>query len=323
MKRLIVRCSAAPGAALASDMLGALLCAHAAAAATPAPKPIDLVHASATASSSASSILAQLSAEAAKIESDSEAGVCDVYGKGEWIEAFQEQVAADLGKEAGLFMPTGVCAQQAALSVYAGLPLASRSQLRPSFVTHATSHLLVHEENAYNDLLGLTALKAGDESRPLTAADVEVELKRLAAVGLTPCCIVIETPWRELGCRATPWDELLALRKLADKCVPRPALQTAPPCAGQAATRCAQAATPRSPGTGRRCTWMGRGCSRSRRGTAEIRPRSRRSSTRYAAPSCHGFGLGSGWVASPYPSREPYPLALRRCIFPSTRGSAG
>ena len=97
-----------------------------------------------------------------------------MYGKGEWIEAFQEQVAADLGKEAGLFMPTGVCAQQAALSVYAGLPLASRSQLRPSFVTHATSHLLVHEENAYNDLLGLTALKAGDESRPLTAADVEV-----------------------------------------------------------------------------------------------------------------------------------------------------
>ena len=315
---------------LCALLLCALLCAHAAAAATPAPKPIDLTHASATASSSASSILAQLSAEAAKIESDFEAGVCDVYGKGEWIEAFQEQVAADLGKEAGLFMPTGVCAQQAALSVYAGLPLASRSQLRPSFVTHATSHLLVHEENAYNDLLGLTALKAGDESRPLTAADVEVQLQRLAAVGLTPCCIVIEMPWRELGCRATPWDELLALRKLADKCAPRPALQTAPPCAGQAATRCAQAATrcaqaatPRSPGTGRRCTWMGRGCSRSRRGTAEIRPRSRRSSTRYAAPSCHGFGLGSGWVASPYPSREPYPLAVRRSIFPSTRGSAG
>jgi hypothetical protein len=131
-----------PSAVLASDMLWLLLCAHAAAATTPVPKPIDLVHASATASSSASSILAQLSAEAAKIESDFEAGVCDVYGKGEWIDAFQEQVAADLGKEAGLFMPTGVCAQQAALSVYAGLPLASRSQLRPSFVTHATSHLV-------------------------------------------------------------------------------------------------------------------------------------------------------------------------------------
>ena len=134
-----------PSAVLASDMLWVLLCAHAAAATTPVPKPIDLVHASATASSSASSILAQLSAEAAKIESDFDVygkGVCDVYGKGEWIDAFQEQVAADLGKEAGLFMPTGVCAQQAALSVYAGLPLASRSQLRPSFVTHATSHLV-------------------------------------------------------------------------------------------------------------------------------------------------------------------------------------
>ena len=115
------------------------------AAATPAPKPIDLVHLQPIASSSASSILTQLAAEAAKIESDFEgeaAGVCDVYGKGQWIDDFQAQVAADLGKEASLFMPTGVCAQMAALSVYAGLPLASRSQLRPSFVTHATSHLV-------------------------------------------------------------------------------------------------------------------------------------------------------------------------------------
>ena len=141
-----------------------------------------------------------------------------MYGLGQWIDDFQAQVAADLGKEAGLFFPTGIGAQQAALSVYAGLPLASRPLLRPSFVTHATSHLLVAEENAYSDLLGIAAIKAGDDGRPLTAGDVEVELKRLAAVGLTPCCIVVEMPWRELGCRATPWDELLALRKLADKC---------------------------------------------------------------------------------------------------------
>ena len=215
------------------------------AAATPAPKPIDLVHLQPIASSSASSILTQLAAEAAKIESDFEgeaAGVCDVYGKGQWIDDFQAQVAADLGKEASLFMPTGVCAQMAALSVYAGLPLASRSLLRPSFITHATSHLLVAEENAYSDLLGITAIKAGDDGRPLTAADVEVELKRLAAVGLTPCCIVIEMPWRELGCRATPWDELLALRKLADKCGTTLQSRLQPPVL-EAATRCTQAVT--------------------------------------------------------------------------------
>ena len=64
-------------------------------AAATAPKPIDLVHASAIASSSASSILAQLSAEAAKIESEyagEAAGVFDVYGKGQWIDDFQAQV---------------------------------------------------------------------------------------------------------------------------------------------------------------------------------------------------------------------------------------
>ena len=145
-------------------------------------------------------------------------------------------------------MPTGVGAQQAALSVYAGLPLASRSLLRPSFVTHATSHLLVAEENAYSDLLGITAIKAGDDGRPLTAADVEVELKRLAAVGLTPCCIVVEMPWRELGCRATPWDELLALRKLADKCGANPALQSCNPCAG--------GCNPMHPGCNPRRGWL-------------------------------------------------------------------
>ena len=190
------------------------------ASAATAPRPIDLVQSSAIASSSASSILSALAAEAAKVEADFEGeatGVSDVYGKGQWIDDFQAQVAADLGKQAGLFMPTNVCAQMAALSVHAGLPIASRSVLRPTFITHPTSHLLVWEENAYSDLLGLTAIRAGERGRPLSAADVEVELRRLAAVGLSPCCIVVELPWRELGCRATPWDELLALRGLADK----------------------------------------------------------------------------------------------------------
>lgn len=184
------------------------------------PKPIDLVQMPAIASS-ASSIFSALAAEAGRVEADFEAeaaGMCDVYGNGAWIEEFQSQVAADLGKEAAVFMPTGVCAQMAALAVHAGLPLPSRAGLlRPSFLTHPTSHLLLWEENAYSDLLGLTAIKAGTRSRPLLAADVEVELKRLSSVGLAPCCMLIELPWRELGCHATPWDELLKMRALADR----------------------------------------------------------------------------------------------------------
>ena len=168
----------------------------------------------------ASTVLAELAAQAALVEggyTDEPAGLFDVYGKGLWTDEFQAQVAADLGKEAGLFMPTGVCAQAAALCVHAGLPLASRSALKKSFVTHATSHLLIWEDKSYSDLLGLTAITAGEKHRPLTAADVEAELKRLRAVGLSPCCVVIELPWRELGCTATPWEELLAMRSLADK----------------------------------------------------------------------------------------------------------
>ena len=185
----------------------------------PTATTIDLVQSTAIASSSASKIFAALAAEATKVEGEYEseaAGMSDVYGRGGMVESFQAQVASDLGKEAAVFMPTGVCAQMAALAVHAGLP--HRSKLRPSFITHATSHLLLWEENAFSDLLGLTCIKAGEESRPLLAADVEIELKRLSSVGLAPCCILVELPWRELGCRATPWEELKLLRKLADSC---------------------------------------------------------------------------------------------------------
>ena len=305
------------------------------AAATPAPKPIDLVHLQPIASSSASSILTQLAAEAAKIESDFEgeaAGVCDVYGKGRWIDDFQAQVAADLGKEASLFMPTGVCAQMAALSVYAGLPLASRSLLRPSFITHATSHLLVAEENAYSDLLGITAIKAGDDGRPLTAADVEVELKRLAAVGLTPCCIVIEMPWRELGCRATPWDELLALRKLADKCGTTLQSRLQPPVQ-EAATRCTQAATQGEGGCGsrpqprvlqvRHAAAHGRREAARDRAVVRPRPGGDRGALRLGTPLLVlGAGLSSGVVGNPHLSPFTLTLSLARSTSPCTRGWA-
>lgn len=85
-------------------------------------------------------------------------------GSSAQLQAFEAEVAAALGKERGRFMPTGVCAQMAALAVYADLP-AKRSgvQPRPSFVCHATSHLLLWEEDATRQLLGITPLVAGSD----------------------------------------------------------------------------------------------------------------------------------------------------------------
>lgn len=117
-----------------------------------------------------------------------------------------------------MFFPTGVAAQNAALAVYADLPFRShRTEPPPSVILHGTSHLVKYEEEAYSQLLGLTALIAGDEHRILAVSDVEGHLSRLAAVGSRPVVILVELPHRVLGCETLPWDELLALRELADK----------------------------------------------------------------------------------------------------------
>jgi threonine aldolase len=115
----------------------------------------------------------------------------DVYGTGEWLQAFEAEVAAALGKPCGRFMPTGVCAQMAALAVYADLP-ARRSAVESqrSFVCHETSHLLLWESDAARDLLGLVPLIAGND-RPMAAADLERVLKRQFAVGVPPSAIIV------------------------------------------------------------------------------------------------------------------------------------
>lgn len=143
----------------------------------------------------------------------------DVYGgRSEWLSDFETEIAGHLGMERAMFFPTGVAAQNSALAVHAGLPFrAYRTQPPPVFVMHETSHLHRYEEAAYSELLGLGTILAGDADRVLAAADVQIHLERLAAVGVAPSAIVVELPHRELGCATVPLAELRALRALADK----------------------------------------------------------------------------------------------------------
>lgn len=162
--------------------------------------------------------IAQL-AQAAERQNGEPEDMIDAYGgRSEWLTQFESEVADYLGMEAALFCPTGVAAQNAALAVHAELPFREyRTQPSPCFVMHETSHLWRYEEMAFTDLLGLTALLAGDAERVLTAADVAFHLKRLAAIGSAPCMILVELPHRELGCATVAWNELLELRRLADE----------------------------------------------------------------------------------------------------------
>src|SRR5215216_1108989 len=73
----------------------------------------------------------------------------DRYGEGRLINDFEKDVAALLGKEAAVFMPSGTMAQQIALRIWA-----DRART-PSVAFHPTCHLEIHEQKGYAMLHGL------------------------------------------------------------------------------------------------------------------------------------------------------------------------
>lgn len=196
MLRLFIPLCAAPSAAVVTDL----------AAAFPTLSSINRP--------SASALLLDLAAAADAADS----AAIDVYGSSSWLNEFEAEVAEALGKPAAVFVVTGVAAQNMALCVHANLPFrAHRTEPSPSFVMHGSSHLALYEEKAYDALLGLTPLVAGEIGKPLSASDIEYYLARLAAVGTSPSAILVEVPMRELGCTVPTWDELLELRALATR----------------------------------------------------------------------------------------------------------
>ncbi len=121
----------------------------------------------------------------------------DVYGSGELIESFEAEIADMLGKEAAVFLPSGTMAQCIALRIWAD----RTSSNQVAF--HATSHLQIHEQNAYSELYGLDAELIGDPQRVISLADLQ-------ALEQKPAAVLLELPMREIGGQLPSWDELQA-----------------------------------------------------------------------------------------------------------------
>ena len=126
----------------------------------------------------------------------------DHYGKGELVEAFEGKLAALLGKPAATFMPSGVMAQLAAVRIWTEAARLAR------FGMHPTSHLALHEEEAFSALLQCHGVPVGDRLRPMTAADLQAIAQPLG-------CLIVELPIREAGGQLPSWDELEALKAAA------------------------------------------------------------------------------------------------------------
>lgn len=121
----------------------------------------------------------------------------DSYGEGAVAAGLERRVAELLGKEAALFFPSGVMAQQTALRVHADRAGSRLVGLHPR------SHLVEHERHPLEIVHGLCPIHLGAPGRLFGAADVAGAGERLAAVS-------IEIPQRELGCRLPSWEELVA-----------------------------------------------------------------------------------------------------------------
>lgn len=122
----------------------------------------------------------------------------DTYGDGGVVTELEEEVAALLGHEAALFLPTGTMAQGIALRLHAEDAGHGRVAM------HATAHPLVHESDSLAMVHGLTPIHLGDAVRVPTVDDLAAVTDPLAAV-------LVELPARELGGRLPAWDDLVAL----------------------------------------------------------------------------------------------------------------
>jgi threonine aldolase len=126
----------------------------------------------------------------------------DRYGAGGVVETLEKEVAALLGMEAALFLPTGTMAQQIALRIHAD------RRGRRSVVWHPACHLEWHEGRGYQRLHGLVGVPAGRPRVPLRQEDLE-------PIAESPAALVLELPQRDLGGTLPSWDELEAMTRWA------------------------------------------------------------------------------------------------------------
>nr|WP_239520808.1 beta-eliminating lyase-related protein [Blastococcus saxobsidens] len=120
----------------------------------------------------------------------------DRYGDGGVVAELEAEVAELLGMPAAVYLPSGVMAQQAALRVHAD------ARGRRTVVCHPESHLIRHEEQAFERLHGMVLRPVGNRYRPLLRADLD-------AVAEQPAALLVELPQRDLGGRLPPWDDLV------------------------------------------------------------------------------------------------------------------
>ena len=122
----------------------------------------------------------------------------DIYGNGNFIEAFQEKMATFLGKESAVFFPSGTMAQQIALRIWCD----QKGIKKVAY--HPLSHLEIHEEDGLKELHNIQPILLADKSRVIEIEDV-LELDEEIS------CLLLELPQREIGGQLPTYETLEAI----------------------------------------------------------------------------------------------------------------
>lgn len=126
----------------------------------------------------------------------------DRYGQGEYLAGFEAEVAEMFGKEAAVFMPSGTMAQQIALRIWC------EKSCNFNVAMHPTAHLEGAEYLAYQYLHGIKRIPF---SAPEMLGGRILTVDDIANLGQEPGAILLELPYRPLGCELPAWEDLKAM----------------------------------------------------------------------------------------------------------------
>ena len=167
----------------------------------------------------------------------------DTDTQSSFLRRFEKEIADELGMEDAVFMPSGVMAQGIALLIHARQGKGNEAgNIKRHFLCHHTSHLLLHEDEAYEELLQMepivvSTLENVEENEfgvpPMMYDNVKESLegwrrdksKNVNIIAREKesiiqekdndvAALIVELPHREVGGKCTPWDDILAMQIL-------------------------------------------------------------------------------------------------------------
>jgi threonine aldolase len=131
----------------------------------------------------------------------------DVYGEDPTVNALQERVAALLGKEAALYVPSGTMANQIAIAVH--------TKPGDEVLVTQGAHCMVFESGAGGALAGVQFTVLGDARGRLAAAEVAAAINPDNHHFAPTTLVAVENTHNRGGGSIIPQREILAIQQVA------------------------------------------------------------------------------------------------------------